>query len=187
MRTLARIAVIPLLALALTACGAQPEKKTVATAGGKQPAKTATDKGGSLKEKQLKWTKCMRENGVKVADPNSEGVIAGDEIGPDGGNGVGSVAEPGPKEKKALEKCREFMPQAGDFPKPSPEEMKKAREFAKCMRKNGVPDFADPDAKGDVAPRIDTGTGPNSEFEKALKVCQKIHGDGATGGIGVAE
>src|SRR5687767_2458075 len=105
MKTLARIAVVPLLALALSACGSETEKKDVATAGGKQPAKTAAEKKENFVEKQRKWAKCMRENGVNIPDPSAGGGFPTDakEGVPAGGaesGGVARVAEPDPKEKK---------------------------------------------------------------------------------------
>jgi len=44
-----------------------------------------------------------------------------------------------------MEKCREFLPDGGDPPKPSAEDLAKAREYAKCIREHGVSGFPDPD------------------------------------------
>jgi hypothetical protein len=61
--------------------------------------------------------------------------------------------------------CRSLFAQlpadAGATPPPSAADLTKLREFAVCMRRNGVPDWPDPDASGNfvnVPAAVDVGT-----------------------------
>jgi hypothetical protein len=47
----------------------------------------------------------------------------------------------------AMEKCRKLLPNGGEPPKASAEDLAKARDYAKCIRENGLPGFPDPDAE----------------------------------------
>ncbi|RAY16625.1 hypothetical protein DPM19_00065 [Actinomadura craniellae] len=139
----AAAAMIPLLALGLTACGGD---ETATAAGRKSPAAGDT-------EKMRAFAKCMRENGVDMPDP---------EVGPDGnitfgGNGNARRLLSADREKlqAAMDKCRHLMPNGGELRAFSPEDTEKMRQYAKCMRENGV-DMPDPDPEGRL--RLDQDT-----------------------------
>jgi hypothetical protein len=82
----------------------------------------------------------MRAAGIAMPDP-----------GPDGMAGIpAQAAGDEAKVKKmdaAMEKCRELLPNGGEPPKASAEDLAKARDYAKCIRENGLPTFPDPDAE----------------------------------------
>jgi hypothetical protein len=48
-------------------------------------------------------------------------------------------------------------------------------KYAGCMRKNGVPDFPDPNAQGEISFSSASGIDPGSaQFQKAQQTCQKL-------------
>jgi hypothetical protein len=118
----------------------------------------------------LKFSRCMREHGLSWF--------------PDPSNGKMSVAIPqGTDMKKveaAQEACKQYMPNGGNAPKPSAEELQQARDMAKCMRENGIPNFPDPNPDGGMM--IDAGklgTGPGDPtWDKAEKACAKYEPKG---------
>jgi hypothetical protein len=72
----------------------------------------------------------MRDQGIEIDD-----------------TGAGGVAISGNKDevRRASEKCRQYLPNGGEPPRLSPEDMERMREYAKCMRENGLPSFPDPE------------------------------------------
>lgn len=124
------IAVLLALLMALTACGNKPEQQDEAK----------KDSAGDM----VKFAKCMRDNGVNMPDPKT-----------DGNGGVMIEAMPGDeasapdeeKMKSAHEACKQHLPNGGDFKPPSPEEQDKLRQQAKCMRDKGH-NWPDPNFDG---------------------------------------
>ena len=143
---------VPLL---LAACGSSASGLGVASGGGKATAtSTATTTSGA--DNGLKYARCMRANGVNIADPEAGHAL---EV-PD--------RSAGPQVQKALEACRQLLPNGG-VPKPAgTAELAKVREFAKCMRANGV-DMPDPDANGGIALQ---SNGDPEKMAAASKICQ---------------
>jgi len=153
----------PLLALGLAACGAVGDGGETAGAGASSSAKA------DPKDRALKFAQCMRENGLPdFPDPTF------------GDNGELSQSGPGNGDKAqidaAQEKCKEFAPDSGP-PKPiDPEKLAKAREYSKCMRDNGFPNFPDPDANGGIAIKGEPGMDPmDPEFKSTEQNCAKQH------------
>jgi len=164
---LTRTAVVPLLALALAACGSGGGKADVATAGGKAKSSPAAQTGNQ-KDQERKWAQCMRANGADV---------------PDEQGGQAAVSSGETKDfTKAMDKCRELMPSGGDLPKPKPEDITKLRAYSKCMRDHGLDKFPDPTSDGGILLEAKTiQDGPT--FEKAAKACEKLMPGGAGGGV----
>lgn len=128
---------VPLLLLAtLAACGRNGEEGPgVATVGNNASASASPDPSAPAvdeEERKKQFTDCMRAEGVPVDDFKADG------------GGVAIRADKG-ETRAAMEKCRKYLPNGGEPPKLSPEDIEKMREYAKCMRENGVPDFPDPD------------------------------------------
>jgi hypothetical protein len=119
-----------------------------------------------------KFAACMRKNGVpNFPDPNAQGQIS---ISSAAGIDPGSAAF-----QHARQACQKELPNRGV---PTPAQQAQARQaalaFSACMRKNGVPNFPDPQflSGGKVAIRIGSGAGidPKSpQFQHAQQVCQK--------------
>ena len=72
---------------------------------------------------------------------------------------------------KAMEECKQYNPQ-GDA-SANPEQEENGREFAACMRKNGVESFPDP-KPGQRGIMIGPETGNDPDFDKAQQTCQPI-------------
>ena len=169
-RTVAALA----LMLALAGCGRAAANDTQvasaqtadATAKPSASASAPVDDPDAI----LKYSQCMRDQGLTWF--------------PDPSGGKMEVAVPkGTDDKKmkaAEEACKKYLPNGGEPPKMSAEQLEQARNMAKCMRENGVPNFPDPDPDGGLA--IDStklGTGPGDPtFDKADKACSQYHPKG---------
>jgi hypothetical protein len=138
---IATLGAVAIALLALAGCGA-PDGPDVATAGGDRPAAspTPTAPSGDREEQIRQFAGCMREHGVDMPDP---------EPGP--GGGLGAVAGSGvfndPDFQTAFAACRSKLPNGGEPPKLNPDQLDRYRQFAACMRDNGV-DVPDPDPDG---------------------------------------
>jgi len=198
--------------LAVTACSGGSGPK-VATLGDGSESSSSSGSSDSSASKQsfedalVEYTKCMREHGVDLPDPqfSADGdgkggfaIMGGTATASDGGGGA--LPDPnGAAFKAADEACKPILDAVTkDLPKPSPEELAKMRDqalaFAKCMREHGI-DMPDPtfDDSGGVSiqagPPPDgsggAGTddpksiaGPSQEFQDAAKACQTDGGPG---------
>jgi hypothetical protein len=140
-------------------------------------SETATDSSGGNKNatKGVKFSECMRDNGVtEFPDPDASGGLTID--------GVlnGSSLDPNsPAWKEAIGACRDLQPAGftGDG-EVSAEEQERRLEFAQCIRDNGVEDFPDP-AKGE--PLVDTNRIPSaaenggmSILNAAMQTCRDL-------------
>lgn len=129
----------------------------------KGTAKGAPPKGGST----LAYAKCMREHGISnFPDPNAQGLLDID------GNKVDMKSSQAQAADKA---CKPLLPAVGNA-KPPAGVKEAALEYSKCMRKNGVPKFPDPNAEGGLDINGETlGVDPNGDvFKGADKTCQPI-------------
>lgn len=134
------------LAGPLAGCAGTDAAPTVATAVTATPTARATgaaDPVARYVEAQRRYVRCMRDAGVELPDPDAKGAV---DYGSD------------PKRKTdpvfiaAQEECRKHrlpMPrELAELPRKSPTEIRWARDYARCMRSNGVPAFRDPDPSG---------------------------------------
>jgi hypothetical protein len=162
-----------LLAATLSACAAADASDIASATGdtgaGADPSPTATL---SPQEQALKFVECMREHGVPMDDPEFSGGGSAIRIGGEGTDQATVQA--------AMEACREYAPFGGDgnAPPPDPEMEEKLRQFAQCMRDNGVPDFPDPEGMG---LRIDEKIAGDPDFPAAQEKCQAEFLPGMTG------
>jgi hypothetical protein len=123
----------------------------------------------------LGFAQCMRDNGVpKYPDPDANGAsnVNFDKLG---------VSRE--KFDEAEKKCKGGQGVGGAPPgKVDPSRVAQARDYAKCMRENGVPKYPDPDANGRVD--LDSsklGVDPNGPVMKAAEdKCQKYLGGGGS-------
>jgi hypothetical protein len=144
----------------------------IATAnGGVTPTASASTGVGNGKsgdkDAPIRFSQCMREHGLPwFPDPD-----------PDSGGLKMKIPKGQDKAKvdAAMEACKKVMPNGGEPPKLDAAAIEQARQMAKCMRENGVPNFPDPDANGQI--RIDgnkLGIGPEDpKFAAADKACDK--------------
>lgn len=113
-----------------------------------QPASSAS-KGprpaADPRDRAVQLQRCMRDHGVQEALPNPNGGTAvsggNDAQHSDGGVSASAKAE----FRKAVEACRIYQPDGGEPMTFSPEDIEKFRQFSRCMREHGVPEWPDPD------------------------------------------
>ncbi len=127
---------------------------------GKQQADNVSDE-----DKMRDFAKCMREHGIDMPDPKTDG----DDRATISLGGADGIDEG--KMKAADEACRKLLPNGGEMKPPSPEDLDKMRKEAKCMREHGI-DMPDPDpaAKGGAIALGDASADPE-KFEEAAKTC----------------
>jgi hypothetical protein len=168
-QTLAAMLAPILTVIFLSGCEQQRSPGVVtAQSPGSAPPSAAGDK----QERALTFIRCMRESGVNLDDPDASGNI---NLKPE--------HKVNPNYAKAFEACKKHMPEGGRAT-PAPftaEQLAKMRDYAKCMRDNGVADFPDPGPNGfTVAPK------DQAAAAKANAVCAAILGvnPSATAGQG---
>jgi hypothetical protein len=106
-------------------------------------------------ERQRQFVECLREQGVDVADPQP-----GQPLELDKAND--------PATRDALRACREFAPAASNREK-AEVDLGQQREYAACMRANGLSDFPDPDP--DAGLLIPKSMVNSPEFQRADGEC----------------
>lgn len=121
---------------------------------------------------------CLRAQGVDVSDPDARGRI---EFG-----GDLQRLKQDPAFTAAQARCRDIWPPvplelADDLPPLTPQQIEAAREYAKCMRANGAPDFPDPGANG-YYPQDRTWAQDTPSAIQAGVICGPIVGAPATPG-----
>jgi hypothetical protein len=151
---------IAALLVATSGCAQKDAGPEVASVNGK--SKSAAKKDES-KGDPAKFTKCMRDNGVKIQD-----APAGEH-----GGVIALEAKPAGGEKafeKAHEKCKKYAPLGESKRQLSEKDKAEMLAHARCMRKEGV-DMPDPtfdESKPGAAMEI---PGDMKKFEAALKKC----------------
>jgi hypothetical protein len=156
------------VALALAACGGGVESDGVASAGGGGAKRASAGPSQSLspEDAQLKFAQCMRENGVDMPDPGSDGRVR-------------VLGKGGDKDKVqvAMKKCQSYLQAGGKMPDmKDPKVRDQYVKFAQCMREHGV-DMPDPGADGGLV--FKTKPGSREKLDKARQACQsKLPGGG---------
>jgi hypothetical protein len=152
--------------LGLTACGGEDTGDGVASAGGGAGGASASPSQSlDPQQAQLKFSQCMRENGVDMPDP-------------DGSGRVQIKGKPGDEGKMqaAMKKCEHFMQGAIAKRLDDPAVRDQMLKFAQCMREHGV-DIPDPQPGGGLQLRVPKGG--DKKLETAQKACeQKLPGGG---------
>ncbi|MBL7260387.1 hypothetical protein JKJ07_39445 [Actinoplanes sp. LDG1-01] len=139
-----------------------------ATAGPSASASSTFDE-----DAPLKFAQCMREHGMTwFPDPDPGGRMT-----------IKTPKGMDPKKfEEAQQACQKFAPDGGEARKPDPEMIEMARQMAKCMRENGVPEFPDPQSDGSL--RLDAGKlsvkPGDPTFDKAEEKCSKYMPGGGT-------
>ena len=154
-------------ALLLAACGG-------AGGDGGQSA-SATSREAKAEDAMLRFTRCLRREGIDVGDAGKTGVV---RIGP--GPGAGGDPPNPAKFRRAEQKCGHLLRDAGAPPELSAEDRaefeRKAIAFARCMRKQGI-DIPDPQVSGDggIMQQLSPAANPQSaRFRKAEEACRAV-------------
>jgi len=179
------------LCMTLAACGRKPADG-IATAGQNTAKASGAPVSSDPQERMRQFTQCMRDNGIDMKDAEvSEDGGFSIQIGP--GQGA-APADQGPskedqdKMQKAMQACQKYAPFGGEMGKPNPEMQEKMRQFAKCMRDNGVGNFPDPQEDGGImiqggGPGSTDGLNPDDPtFKAAQEKCQSLLPNGGAGG-----
>jgi hypothetical protein len=125
----------PPLALAVIAIVA-----LISGCGSSTPTGSGRSNDAATAEKAMKFAECMRQNGVsQFPDPPASGDFTIDAVA----NGT-SLNTNTPAFAQALNACKDLEPAGFTGTKRSSQQQNAALKFARCMRKNGVPDFPDP-------------------------------------------
>ncbi len=138
---------VAVLALLLAACG---------SGGGTSGGSSTTTEAPAVK-----FAQCMRDNGVDIPDPGPDA----DKLG-----GLTGVDRNSPAFKPAMEACKQYLPGGGDLSKMDEKQLERLREFARCMREQGV-DMPDPDPNGGK-PDLGQVDRNSPAFRTALEACQ---------------
>ena len=164
------IASLLVAALALAGCSTSSDE-LIATAGGAQPAPSATSSEPSaadIDEQRLAFAACMRDNGVPMADPGSES-------GP--GTGFRDLQDVDPDTlDTALEACDSMRPNGGGRTAADLSDADKQAllEMAQCLRDEGfaVPDPTFDGRGGFLRPGPDSPIDPRDpDFRAAMESC----------------
>lgn len=117
----------------------------------------------------LQFSQCMRANGVpNFPDPGPRGY----QITP--GSGINPRS---PANQTAFNACEKYLPQSGYSPAVPASVRQEEIELANCMRANGVQDFPDPDANGNIQFPIDSPIAQSPAFQRAQNgPCKKYLG-----------
>ena len=160
MRTPTHLAVALVAGLALAGCGA-----------GERATASSEEREQQAEDAMLAYTKCMREQGVDIRDPEP------------GERGLKMVAPPqgvSPEEmREAEEACRKHL-EAIEPPELSDEQRQELEEaalaHARCMREHGI-DMPDPTFGDDgrIQQMVDRASGVDPEdpdFREAEEACR---------------
>lgn len=154
-------------ALTLAACAADPTGPGIATVDGSAAPSAAASPADGGDGDPAKFAQCMREQGLtwwKDPDPGERGFAIHIPKGVDEA-----------QVNKAMQACKEFMPNGGEMPKLDPAQAEQLRKYAKCMRENGVPGFPDPGADGGIKLDTRNGIDPQSAaFKNAEQKCTSL-------------
>jgi hypothetical protein len=162
-----RLAVLGGLFALVTACGngGDGDSDGVASMSESNSSSSATQAADEKSDidQMRDFAKCMRENGVDMADPDPNSP------------GAGGISVDGPEEKaktdKAMAKCKHLMPNGGEEDKPTAKDLDQGRKTAQCLRDHGI-DVKDPTMEN---PGLDVSAGDGGndtdKLDKAMKEC----------------
>ena len=172
-----RLALLAAMCLVVAACSSATadtpsptlpsisEQSTEAEAAVGDETTTSTTAAIDPEEAMRKYATCMRENGIDMPDPGTDGsiVIGGPDVDPTSLDA-------------ATAECDPILEDAfGDF-EMSPEMEAEQRDmelaFARCMRDNGVEEWPDPTSDNTTAIALDPNTDQES-VNDALSLCSK--------------
>ncbi|TDD92992.1 hypothetical protein E1293_00560 [Actinomadura darangshiensis] len=153
-------------ALALTAagCGGSGES---GGAGGSTSGSSGA-KAAATADPGVKHAQCMRENGLPgYPDP--------------GQNPQNLPGRDSPQFQKAQRACQSLEPAEKQPGTPENAELQqKMLKWTQCMRKNGVPNFPDPQ-NGRIQVKKGTIDNKSPQFRKAVEACRPLEVGGAKG------
>jgi len=170
------------LVLGVSACGSGADAPAVASAP-TRPAVSAsagatTNAVTAYVDGQRAWVKCMRKQGYDVPDPDSKGFV---DFGAFLATAKLPKTDPGiVAAQVACESVQKPMPAelSGEVPLTA-KQIGYLREYAKCMRANGIPTWPDPGPDGEWPNAGALGSetqsdAQESDNERAIQVCDPV-------------
>jgi hypothetical protein len=152
-RTLRPLAALAMLAVIVAGCSNPPAGT----------GSSGSNGAATTREKAMKFSECMRENGVSdFPDPDASGAFTIEAIA----NGS-SVDTSSGAFTRALTACEDLEPPGFYGETRSPEQQEAVLEFAQCIRDNGVKDFPDPAID---EPPVDTNRIPSSATPSGMAI-----------------
>lgn len=146
-------------------CGGGSDEGGVATAGG--GGASASPSTSADPEQGRKFAQCMRDNGIPdFPDPGPDGRILNENF-----DREKLISNAG---KEAYEACRHLSPNGGERGELDPAQQEQLREWAQCMRDNGI-DMPDPDPNsgGFLGLGGELPFNPDDpKFKAAMEACQ---------------
>ncbi len=147
-------------------CGTHPNNNGIASVSGTgRPSANPSPVSSEDRQQQaVDFAKCMRAHGINMDDPSTTG----------GGMQI-KIPQGTSREKVATAQaaCKHFLPNGGNPPSLSPEQMEKARRYAQCMRDHGV-NMPDPDPNN-PGMRIAGGGPKDPKVKAAMDACQSLN------------
>lgn len=164
------VAVLAVVALLVAGCGSNSDSSGVASAGGSGKASATTAPKANQEQQALKFTQCLREQGINMADPtvDAKGNV---RLRPPMGSDEPSRAEM----QKARDACQQYLQGLQqDFMGQDQTQFRDSLlKYAQCMRKNGYdlpdPNFSNQGSGGPFGGAIDQN---DPAFKKADAVCR---------------
>jgi hypothetical protein len=155
------VCLLPLALLTAAACTTSDDGEGVASVNG-SAVPSATPSVSRLAQ-LTRYSQCMREQGVPMADPKVEGDIVR----------MGRVEAGFDKNKvdTAAEVCKQYRPPQITGPEMDAK-TEMVRQNARCMREQGVEDYPDPDPEGRT--RISEAVGKDPQFPQAKQACDAL-------------
>jgi hypothetical protein len=153
-RTIRPLAALALIAVISAGCSNAPAET------GNTDTANATN---AHREKAVKFSECMRDNGVKeFPDPDASG-----ELTLDGVLNGSTLDSESAAWKQAIAACKDLEPSGFTGHTRSAAQQKEALKFAQCIRDNGVKDFPDPTRD---SPLVDTNHIPSSATDEGMTI-----------------
>jgi hypothetical protein len=169
-RTAAAIIASAALALLAAACGGSPSPPG---SGGSPGAAGSANSQSSNSQNMLAFSHCVRSHGVpSFPDPNSSGVLPKSQ--------VAQLTAGNPQFPAAHRACEHLLPNGGQ---PTQVQMQQAwndmRNFARCMRSRGVPNWPDPARTSQQDQRpffyVPDSIDPNApQITTKIRACQHV-------------
>lgn len=170
-RTTATLIVTASLTLLAAACGGSPGSHVPQP--GSATTKSSTSSAAAAQNGLLAFSHCMRSHGVPdFPDPNGRGVLPKSLIV--------EAAASSPQFPAAHRSCGHLLPNGGQ---PTQAQAQQAwndmRNFARCMRSHGVPNWPDPAPTSPQDPRpffhLPSSMDPNApQLVTRIRACQHV-------------
>jgi hypothetical protein len=170
-RTAAAIIATVGLALLAAACGGSPGSHVAQL--GSTTTKSSTSSPSANSQKVLAFSRCVRAHGVpNFPDPNSSGALPKRQ--------VAQLTAGNPQFPAAHRACEHLLPNGGQ---PTQAQAQQAwndmRNFARCMRSHGVPNWPDPapTSQQDQRPffHLPDSIDPNApQITTKIRACQHV-------------